>query len=80
MSDWTAVAPAAEIEPGGYRSVDLDGTAVAVFDEPERFGLFAGLVLEDLQVVQTVVLLGQPLENLIKFENAQGMGIHGRFL
>ena len=32
MSDWTAVAPAAEIEPGGYRSVDLDGTAVAVFN------------------------------------------------
>jgi 3-phenylpropionate/trans-cinnamate dioxygenase ferredoxin subunit len=32
MSDWTPVAPAADIEPGGFRTVDVDGTAVAVFN------------------------------------------------
>lgn len=32
MSDWTPVAPAADIEQGGYRTVDVDGTAVAVFN------------------------------------------------
>jgi len=46
MSDWTIVAPAAEIEPGGYRSVDIDGTAVAVFN-----GRLAGGTVEGDQVV-----------------------------
>jgi 3-phenylpropionate/trans-cinnamate dioxygenase ferredoxin subunit len=32
MSDWTPVAPAADIEPGSFRTVDVDGTAVAVFN------------------------------------------------
>ena len=32
MTDWTAVAPASEIAPGNYRTVDVDGTAVAVFN------------------------------------------------
>lgn len=32
MSEWVAVAPAAEIPPGGRRSVDLDGTPVLVLN------------------------------------------------
>lgn len=32
MTDWTTVAPASEISAGSYRTVDLDGTAVAVFN------------------------------------------------
>ena len=62
MSDWTAVAPAAEIEPGGYRSVDLDGTVVAVFNLGGTFfaiedvcthdgGRLAGGAVEGDQVV-----------------------------
>ena len=62
MSDWTTVAPAAEIEPGGYRSVDIDGTAVAVFNVGGAFfaiedvcthdgGRLAGGTVEGDQVV-----------------------------
>lgn len=62
MSDWTAVASAAEIEPGGYRSVDLDGTVVAVFNLGGTFfaiedvcthdgGRLAGGAVEGDQVV-----------------------------
>lgn len=32
MSDWTRVAPAAELPPGSRRLVDVDGIAVAVFN------------------------------------------------
>jgi 3-phenylpropionate/trans-cinnamate dioxygenase ferredoxin component len=32
MSEWTDVAPEDEIAPGAWRSVDLDGTEVAVFN------------------------------------------------
>ena len=32
MSDWITVAKAGEIEPGGYRVVDADGTHIAVFN------------------------------------------------
>lgn len=32
MSEWTDVAPQTELAPGTWRSVDIDGTAVAVFN------------------------------------------------
>jgi 3-phenylpropionate/trans-cinnamate dioxygenase ferredoxin subunit len=32
MSDWISVAEQSEIAPGAHRVVDLDGTAVAVFN------------------------------------------------
>ena len=32
MSDWIDVAPQSEIPPGTWRSIDLDGTSVAVFN------------------------------------------------
>ncbi len=32
MSDWIDVAPQAEIPPGAWRSVELDGAQVAVFN------------------------------------------------
>jgi 3-phenylpropionate/trans-cinnamate dioxygenase ferredoxin subunit len=61
-SDWTSVAPAAEIEAGGYRTVDVDGTAVAVFNVDGDFfaiedvcthdgGRLAGGVVDGGQVV-----------------------------
>ncbi|MBY0438374.1 MAG: non-heme iron oxygenase ferredoxin subunit [Burkholderiales bacterium] len=56
------VAPAAGIEPGAYRTVDVDGTAVAVFNIDGTFfaiedvcthdgGRLAGGVVEGDQVV-----------------------------
>ena len=62
MSDWTSVALAAGIEPGTYRTVDLDGTAVAVFNVGGAFfaiedvcthdgGRLAGGTIEGGQVV-----------------------------
>jgi 3-phenylpropionate/trans-cinnamate dioxygenase ferredoxin subunit len=32
MSDWVDVAPEAELAPGAWRVVDVDGAAVAVFN------------------------------------------------
>ena len=32
MSDWVTVAKQGEIAPGAFRVIDLDGTAVAVFN------------------------------------------------
>ena len=32
MSDWTAVAPAGEIAPGTSKTVDVEGTVIAVFN------------------------------------------------
>jgi 3-phenylpropionate/trans-cinnamate dioxygenase ferredoxin component len=37
MSDWTYVADADQIEPGHYRTADLDGTLVAVFNVAGEF-------------------------------------------
>lgn len=40
MSDWIDVAPASEIPPGSWRSIDLEGTSVAVFNlEGEYYGI-----------------------------------------
>lgn len=61
-SGWIPVAPAAGIEPGAYRTVDVDGTAVAVFNIDGTFfaiedvcthdgGRLAGGVVEGDQVV-----------------------------
>jgi len=61
-SGWIPVAPAAGIEPGAYRTVDIDGTAVAVFNIDGTFfaiedvcthdgGRLAGGVVEGDQVV-----------------------------
>lgn len=43
MDDWIDVAPAADLPPGSVRTVDLDGTPVAVFNVDGRF-----LAIEDL--------------------------------
>ena len=32
MADWVDVAPAEELTPGSWRTVDVDGTQVAVFN------------------------------------------------
>ena len=32
MSDWIDVAPAAELPPGAWRTVESDGTAIVVFN------------------------------------------------
>lgn len=37
MADWIEVAPAAALAPGDYRVVDVDGTAVAVFNVDGEF-------------------------------------------
>ncbi len=37
MSEWTDVAPAEEIAPGGFRVVDVDGVMVAVFNLEGHF-------------------------------------------
>jgi len=62
MSDWMAVAHVDEVPPGRCRVVDLDGTAVAVFNIAGSFhaiedvcthdgGELAGGVLEGDQIV-----------------------------
>ncbi|TMH34870.1 MAG: Rieske 2Fe-2S domain-containing protein [Betaproteobacteria bacterium] len=47
MSDWVDVAPAADIAPGASRSVEVDGTMIAVFDG----GILTGGKVEGDQVV-----------------------------
>jgi 3-phenylpropionate/trans-cinnamate dioxygenase ferredoxin component len=37
MEEWTDVAPVADFPPGGVRSVDVDGTAIAVFNLGGRY-------------------------------------------
>jgi 3-phenylpropionate/trans-cinnamate dioxygenase ferredoxin subunit len=37
MSDWTNVAPAGEVPPGAWRTVDVDGTQIAVFNVDGEF-------------------------------------------
>jgi 3-phenylpropionate/trans-cinnamate dioxygenase ferredoxin subunit len=37
MSDWVTVAKIGEIAPGGFRTVDVDGASVAVFNVGGEF-------------------------------------------
>ncbi len=57
MSDWTVVAEAADIVPGGWETVDLDGTLVAVFNIDGEF-----FAIEDVCTHDGAVLSGSPVE------------------
>jgi 3-phenylpropionate/trans-cinnamate dioxygenase ferredoxin subunit len=37
MAAWVDIAPAAQIPPGSFRSVDIDGTQIAVFNVDGAF-------------------------------------------
>ena len=37
MSDWVTVARVGEIAPGGFRTVDVDGASIAVFNVGGEF-------------------------------------------
>jgi 3-phenylpropionate/trans-cinnamate dioxygenase ferredoxin component len=62
MADWVDVAPAAEIAPGTCRSVELDGTGIAIFNLDGEFyaiedvcthdgGILTGGTIEDDEIV-----------------------------
>lgn len=57
MSDWTPVCHIDELPPGSHRTVDLDGTQVAVFNLGGE--LYA---IEDLCTHDGGVLTGGPVE------------------
>ena len=57
MSDWTPVAPVADIEPGSFQTVDVDGTAVAVFNLGGTF-----FAIEDVCTHDGGRLAGGPID------------------
>lgn len=58
MSDWVFVANAADIAPGRYETVDLDGTLAAVFNVGGEF-----YAIEDVCTHDGAVLTdGRPIE------------------
>jgi 3-phenylpropionate/trans-cinnamate dioxygenase ferredoxin component len=57
MADWVTVAPASEFPPGTWRSVDLEGSPVAVFNlEGEYYAI------EDVCTHDGGILTGGTLE------------------
>ena len=57
MSDWIDVAPQAEIVPGAWRSVELDGAQVAVFNLDGAY-----YAIEDICTHDGGILTGGALE------------------
>lgn len=57
MSDWIDVAPQAEIAPGAWRSVELDGAQVAVFNLDGEY-----YAIEDVCTHDGGILTGGALE------------------
>ena len=57
MSDWIDVAPQAEIAPGAWRSVELDGAQVAVFNLGGEY-----YAIEDVCTHDGGILTGGALE------------------
>jgi 3-phenylpropionate/trans-cinnamate dioxygenase ferredoxin component len=57
MSDWVDVAPASEFTPGTWRSVDVDGTLVAVFNLDGAF-----YAIEDVCTHDGGILTGGSIE------------------
>ena len=62
MSDWVDVAPAEELTPGSWRSVDIDDMAIVVFNVDGRYyaiedmcthdgGELSGGTFEDSEVI-----------------------------
>jgi len=57
MSDWTFVANVAGLAPGGWETVDLDGTFVVVFNVEGEF-----FAIEDICTHDGAGLSGSPIE------------------
>lgn len=57
MSDWVDVAPAADISPGDYRVVDVDGALIAVFNIDGAF-----YAIEDVCTHDGATLTGGPIQ------------------
>ena len=62
MAQWVDVAPAAELSPGSWRTVDVDGTQIAVFNVNGQYhaiedvcthdgGILTGGSVEGAQIV-----------------------------
>lgn len=58
MSDWVFVADAADIRPGHYETVDLDGALVAVFNVDGEFYAIEDVCTHDGAVMTS----GNPIE------------------
>lgn len=60
MSDWTKVAKTGELAPGQWRTLDVDGTAVVVFNiEGEYYAI------EDVCTHDGGILTGGPVANCV---------------
>jgi len=57
MSDWIEVAAVADVAPGQWEQIDLDGTLVAVFNVDGEF-----FAIEDICTHDGAVLTGCPLD------------------
>ena len=57
MSDWVDVAPAAEFAPGTWRSVEIEGTTIAVFQLDGEFH-----AIEDVCTHDGGILTGGSIE------------------
>lgn len=57
MTDWTAVCPVDALAPGEWKTVDLDGTDVAVFNVDGEFH-----AIEDVCTHDGACLVGDPIE------------------
>jgi 3-phenylpropionate/trans-cinnamate dioxygenase ferredoxin subunit len=47
MSEWVDVAPAEELKPGSWRTVDVDGTQIAIFNVNGEYHAIEDLCTHD---------------------------------
>ncbi|WP_024302711.1 non-heme iron oxygenase ferredoxin subunit [Pseudogulbenkiania sp. MAI-1] len=62
MSDWVDVAPADEFEPGSFRTLDVDGVPVAVFNVNGRYYAIEDLCTHEAETLSEGDILD---ENII---------------